>query len=193
MKRLVFHLLFKAIATSSLAQASLMVGDVAPDFTGKDYTNKTVSLSSALKNGPVVLVFYRGFWCPYCTKQLSALQDSLSTLTAKGVTVIAVTPEVSEGIGKTVAKTMASFSVVSDTDGAIMKAYNVPFVLDQATVTKYKGYGLDFSALNGANGSTLPVPATYVIGKDGKVAFVHFDPDFRNRPSIATLASALPN
>ncbi|MDX2062498.1 MAG: peroxiredoxin-like family protein [Bacteroidia bacterium] len=193
MKRFVFPVLFALLALPALAQTGLKVGDAAPDFTGKDQSGQTVSLASALKNGPVVLVFYRGFWCPYCSKQVSALQDSLRTLTAKGATVIAVSPEVAEGIGKTVEKTKASFAVVSDTDGAIMKAYDVRFELDAATATKYKGYGLDFAALNGANGSSLPVPATYVIGKDGKVAFVHFDPDFKNRPSVATLANAIPN
>jgi peroxiredoxin len=140
----------------------------------------------------VVLVFYRGEWCPFCTKSLANLQDSLATIVSKNATVIAITPEAEVGVAKTVSKTKASFHVISDQNLAILTAYEVGFALDDATQKKYLGYGIDLGKVNGSNGANLPVPATYVIGQDGKVAFVHFDPDYRKRPSVAAIAAAIP-
>ncbi len=81
--------------------------------------------------------------------------------------------------------------MVSDKGYGIMKAYDVNYVMDQAQVSKYKGYGVDLEANNGNTDHMLPVPATYVIGKDGKLTYVHFDKDYRKRASIKTLLSVL--
>ena len=111
----------------ALTATALAVGDAAPMFTAKDAQGHEQDLKKMLKKGPVVLYFYRGQWCPYCNKQLSQLQDSLQQLTAKGAQVLVVSPEIQENIGKTVAKTKASFPIVHDENFAIMKAYHTAF------------------------------------------------------------------
>ncbi len=192
MKKLILIAFFIFTAAALFAQSGLKKGDTAPAFTAVDNHGKTLNLKTLLKtNKAVVLFFYRGQWCPYCNKHIQQLQDSLQLLTGKGAYVVGVTPETKENLDKTVSKTHASFSMVSDKDYAIMKAYDVNYVLDQPTVTKYKGYGVDLEANNGNTDHMLPVPATYVIGKDGKLKYVHFDKDFRNRASIQTLLSVL--
>jgi peroxiredoxin len=169
----------------------LQVNDDAPAFTAKDQSGKNVSLSDQLKKGAVVLVFYRGQWCPYCNKQLKKLEDSLSLITAKGASLITVTPEKPENITKTVKKTNASYPILYDDGLKIMKSYDVAFAVDAATVEKYKGYGIDFTQANGANGANLPVPALYIISKEGKIIFRHFDADYTKRASVAEILEHL--
>ena len=108
-------------------------------------------------------------WCPYCNKQLSQLQNSLQQLTANGAQVVVISPETQDNIGKTVAKTKAGFPIVHDKDFAIMKAYRTAFAVAPDVVGKYKGFGLDLLAANGADAAVLPVPATYIVGRDGKI------------------------
>ena len=169
----------------------LKVGDMAPDFSAKDQDGKTISLYKALQNGPVVMLFYRGQWCPYCNKQMSRFSDSLSMLTAKGASVLAITPETAENVKKTIEKTKSIFPVVEDQGLAIMKMYKVNFAVDEKTVLKYKGYGIDFNIANGGNGANLPVPATYIIGTDGKIRYAFFNTDYRKRASVIEVLNNL--
>jgi len=179
----------------SIAQTSepqgLKAGDTAPLFTATDNNGKSFSLEAALKKGDVVLMFYRGQWCPYCNKQMSQMNDSLSLITGKGATVVAISPEIQENVVKTIEKTKASFPVISDVQMKIMRDYQVNFAVPQTTIDRYKNFGIDFNVANGANGANLPVPATYVIGKNGKIKYVFFNPDYRKRASVKEIASYL--
>ncbi len=197
MKKLFSLSLLLTISIISFAQIDmkkpegLKVGDKAPSITGIDQNGKEVSLKDILKKGDAVLIFYRGQWCPYCNKQLSQLNDSLSYITAKGGTIITITPETAGNIKKTVSKTKASFSILEDKGLAIMKDYKVSFAVDEKTIEKYKGYGIDFEKANGENGANLPVPATYIVGKDGKIKYVFFNTDYSKRASVKNIVDNL--
>ena len=196
MNKLLLLLIAIVISVASFSQNTkypdgLKVGDKAPQFQSTDNTGKSFNLKTQLKSGDVVIIFYRGQWCPYCNKQLSQLNDSLSLITAKGATVIAISPETKENVGKTVGKTKASFSIISDSAMAIMKMYKVSFPVDETTQIKYKNYGIDFSKANGSNGANLPVPATYIVGKDGIIKYVFFNPDYKVRSSVQDLLDHL--
>jgi peroxiredoxin len=169
----------------------LKVGDKAPMFMTMDADGNKVSLEDMLKKGEVVVQFYRGQWCPYCNKQLSQMNDSMQMIKDKGANVLLVTPETKEGVGKTKMKTKVKFAIVSDSGMTIMKAYKVNFMLDAETVTKYKGYGIDLNAANGANGNNLPVPATYIIGKDGMIKYVYFNINYSQRATVKDILAAL--
>jgi peroxiredoxin len=182
---------FIAIASFAQNAEGLKVGDKAPQFIGIDQTGKKINLQEILQKGDAILVFYRGQWCPYCNKQLSHLNDSLALITAKGATVISITPETSDNIKKTVEKTKATFSIVEDKGLAIMNSYKVSFAVDENTITKYKKYGIDFKKANGANGANLPVPATYIIGKNGKIKYAFFNPDYSKRTSVKDIVDNL--
>ena len=180
-----------AAQTATVYTEGLKVGDAAPMFTAKDQNGKTVKLKQALKNGPVVMLFYRGQWCPFCNKQLSHFSDSLQMLTAKGASILAITPETADNVTKTIEKTKSSFPILEDEGMAIMKMYKVNFAVDENTIAKYKGYGIDFDKANGSNGANLPVPATYIIGKDGIVKYVFFNTDYRKRASVQVILNNL--
>lgn len=189
-----FLLIVSSIAfaqSETVYPEGLKVGDMAPEFSGKDQNGKIFKLSDAIMKGDVVMLFYRGQWCPYCNKQLSHFSDSLQLLTANGVTLLAITPETAENVKKTVDKTKVTFPVLEDEGLSIMKMYKVNFSVDEKTVTKYKGYGIDFDQSNGNNGANLPVPATYIIGKDGKIKYVFFNADYRKRAHVQDILNNL--
>ena len=169
----------------------LNINDNAPDFNAMDQKNENIHLAKLLKKGNVVLVFYRGQWCPYCNKELKQLEDSIGLIQAKGATVLAITPELPENISKTIEKTKASYPILYDKGLKIMNAYKVAFKVDDKTVEKYKGYGIDFLKVNGDNGANLPVPAVYVVNKNGKIIYRFFDIDYKKRSSIKDILDHL--
>jgi len=192
MKKLVLIGIGLLFTLTVAAQSGLKTGMKAPEFTAKDNTGKSINLTRILKSHQaVVLFFYRGQWCPYCNLHIKQLQDSLQQLTAKGAYVIGVTPETGDNINKTIEKTHASFSIIQDKGYKIMDAYDVKFFMDEGLVEKYKGYGVDLNKNNGNSDHVLPVPATYIIDRTGKITYVHFDKDFKKRASVTALLKAL--
>ncbi len=193
MRKMIFVLALLA-AGKLMAQsgpAGLQAGDKAPVFNTRSYDGKPVQLEQLLSKGPVVLLFYRGQWCPFCNKQLKHLQDSLPQLMAKGAQVVAVTPETPANVQKTIEKTSAGFTIIADSALQVMKSYDVAFTVDDKTVEKYKSYGIDFDAANGRNGKVLPVPAVYIISREGVITYRYFDTDYRKRPSVKELLEHL--
>ena len=193
--RILLSFAFILISVISLAQnkpEGLFINSKAPDFKVKDQEGNEQSLKDLRKKGPVVVLFYRGYWCPYCNKELSRFQDSLQFITQKGATLIAITPESPEGIKKTIEKTGASFPIISDVDMKLSKAYQVSFEVDEKTRNRYKSFGTDLSQINQQKGSVfLPVPAVYVINRDGSVVYRFFDADYKKRPSVNQILSEL--
>jgi peroxiredoxin len=170
----------------------LFINSKAPEFRAKDQSGVELSLKELRKKGPVVLVFYRGNWCPYCNKELKRLQDSLQFITAKSAQVIAITPEAKEGINKTIEKTGAVFPILYDADMKIAKAYQVSFEVDGKTVGRYKGFGTDLLAINQQKEKAfLPVPAIYIINKEGSITYRFFDTDYRKRLAVKEILEQL--
>ena len=192
-KTLLFVLLLVTVLSFTISNTpkGLNVNDTAPNFTSIDQNSKTVSLKELLKKGSVVMVFYRGEWCPYCNKQLMELEDSMSLITKKGASIIAVSPEKQENISKTIQKTKATYSVLSDDSLKIMSAYKVAFELDEQTNEKYKKWGINLLEKNGTNGNNLPVPAVYIINKEGKITYRYFDVNYKKRVSVSEILSHL--
>ena len=194
MKRifLAVSLLFAVhLVSAQEAPEGLFIASKAPDFKGKDQNGKEIRLKDLLKQGKVVLVFYRGEWCPYCNKELSRLQDSLQLIIDKGATLVAVSPEKSENISKTVEKTKASYSILHDEGLKIMKAYDVEFEVPENTITRYRNTGIDIEKNNGENGKYLPVPAIYIIDKESTISYRFFEPDYKKRPSVQEILNNL--
>ncbi|HYM93714.1 MAG TPA: peroxiredoxin-like family protein [Chitinophagaceae bacterium] len=179
------------IASAQKSPEGLFIGSRAPDFRAKDQTGLEIHLKDLLKKGEVVLVFYRGQWSPYCNNELKRLEDSLQQIIAKGATLVAVSPEKPESVTKTIEKTSATYSIISDDGLKIMKAYDVAFEVDQNTITRYRNSGLDIEVNNGKNGNYLPVPAVFIIDKESTVTYRFFEPDFKKRPSVKEILANL--
>lgn len=168
----------------------LFINSKAYDFKAKDQNGNDIILKDLRKKGPVVVVFYRGNWCPYCNKELKRLQDSLQLITAKAQ-LIAITPEGEEGIDSTIAKTGATFPIVSDEGMNISSRYGVAFKVDDRTVSRYRNAGIDLLKLNKQKEAFLPVPAVYIINEDGAVTFRYFNEDYRKTVSVKEILGAL--
>lgn len=191
------HLLFSILIFLSLntiaqqAESSLQIGQNAPNFEAIDQNGFKFSSSDILKEKQLIVVFYRGQWCPYCNRHLSELQDHLLDFKKAGAQIVAISPEKTENISKTVEKTKAEFPVLWDKDNSIMEAFGVDFILAKNLQKKYKEYGVDLVRDNGNTSQTLPVPATFVIGKNGKIKYLQYDPNYKNRASAKDILEHL--
>lgn len=170
---------------------SLKVGDVAPQFNVLDIHGDTMALAELTATKQVVLVFYRGAWCPHCNKHMSHLQDSLALITAKNAVVLAISPEMPESAADIVKKSGATFSVIHDADYRVMCAYGTAFIMPKAQRNKLRLIGLNVDKANGNEEGVLPVPATFIIGTDGRINALHFDPNYKERMSVNAILQAL--
>ena len=187
----VFILILISTAAFSQSPAGLKKGDNAPLFSAADQFGRQFDLEKELEKGPVVLFFYRGHWCKYCNRQLEELSDSLKYIVDAGANIVAVTPEVMEFVDETSKQYEGAFRIISDTEMKIMKSYQVNFTLDEATAKRYDSKGIKLDIFNGANGTNLPVPATYIINRSRKIEYVYFDPNYRNRVSVGEIVRQL--
>jgi peroxiredoxin len=163
----------------------LKVGDKAPDFTGYDQKGKQVESKKLLEKGPLILFFYRGKWCPVCSRYLNYYQDSLKVLTDQGFNIVAITPESIENVEQTVKIHNISFTVIYDCQEKIMKDYDVMFDVTREYQDKILArLSIDIAKNNGRDSARLPVPATYIISREGIIVAVQFDPDYHNRATV---------
>ncbi len=178
------------IATGQ-AELAVKAGDAAPSFSLRDQDGKAVSLSDLLAKGPVILTFYRGGWCPYCKIDLGALEADLETLRSYGASVIAISPQTAANSRKSHNELGLSFPILSDVNGAIADTYGLRFRMPDYLIDVYKGFGIDLALVNGDDSWTLPMPARFVIGQDGKVAYAEVNPDYTQRPDPSELLPTL--
>lgn len=194
MKQL-FALLMAVLSLNAVAQEKpegLFINSKAPEFKLKDQSGIEVSLKELRKQGPVVVLFYRGHWCPYCSRELTRFQDSLQYITEKGAQLVAITPEGAEGITRTIEKTKAVFPILYDADMKVAKAYRVAYNVDERTFGRYKNAGIDLLAINGQKTqASLPVPAVYIVNREGSVIYRFFEADYKKRVSVREILSEI--
>lgn len=167
-------------------------GDTAPSFSLPDATGKTVSLGDLLKNGPVILTFYRGAWCPYCNLQLNGYQRILDQIKAKGAQLVAVSPQNADSSTAIADKNELTFPVLSDAGSTVAAKYTHVFRNDDTSVAAMAELGYDFDGFNVTDDRLLPVPAVFIIGQSGKITFASTTGgDYRNRVEPADVLAAL--
>ncbi len=172
----------------------IQTGDSAPMFTAQDQFNNSFSLSKALEKGPVVVLFYRGQWCPVCNRHLSQLQDSLQQIYDMGATVVAISPEKPEYLKMTKEKTHASFTLLFDKDYIIEDAFDVTFNPDSLKVEMYNNkLNAQLNKAHSGNSNRLPIPATFIINKKGIIIWRQFNPDYRIRASVKEIINNIPS
>ena len=159
----------------------LPAGTKAPVFSLRNAFGKIIRLNAELKKGPVVLVFYRGAWCPFCNLHLHALQKHVSTFERYRARLIAITPQKPDKSVIQIKKDEFNFEVLSDLDSSVMRSYNLLYQLDDELVKVYKKHGLDVEDFNGIGRNVLPVPGTFVIDTKGKIRAAHADVDYKQR------------
>jgi len=167
------------------------VGDTVPDFTLSDMRGRSLRLSVTLAQGPVVLTFYRGAWCPYCNLELRAYQQRLPRFSDLGASVIAVSPQTPEASVSMVERNPLDFDVLSDSSSRVARAYGLAFPFPEDLKAMYLRRGIQLQDFNGTDDWTVPIPATFVVAGDGRVVLSHVDPDYRNRLDPEHVLAAL--
>lgn len=166
-------------------------GETMPDFVLPDETGRLVSLSRLLEAGPVVVSFNRGHWCPYCRLNIDALTKAHPEIAKLGAQIVAISPETVKWSADLKAYANAPFPILSDMDGGYALELNLLFwVGDQKRAALAAG-GNDLARFQGNETWMLPIPATFVVGRDGIVRARHIDPDYRRRMEIDDLIAAL--
>ena len=176
---------------SSMPDPGIKVGEKAPDFVLNNALGKAVNLKDELKQGPVVLVFYRGAWCPFCNMHLHVLQQSLPEFKQYGARLITITPQTPDKSIEQFKQKGYPFEVLSDLDNKVMKDYRLYFELPDELVAVYKKHGLDIEAFNGKGRNVLPVPGSFVIDTSGVVRAMHADTDYKQRMEPSAIIDAL--
>ncbi|MES2194260.1 MAG: redoxin domain-containing protein [Pseudomonadota bacterium] len=164
-------------------------GDPMPPFILPDVTGRLVSLTSLLEKGPLAVMFYRGHWCPYCRLNVRAVTQALDRIRALGGDVVAIMPEVQQFAEKFKAEADAPFPVLTDLDNGYALSLNLAIWLG-TEIERLLSYQ-DMKHFHGNDGWVLPIPATFVVGRDGLVKARFVDPDFRKRMEIDDLIDAL--
>ena len=183
-----------AIDAEVAANRALGVGDRAPDFALPDATGETVRLSDLLLDGPVVVTFYRGAWCPYCNTQLRDYQQALGSFEATGARLVAISPQAPDSSMSMAERNALAYSVLSDTGGQGSQQYGLVFRVDAETRARYEAVGIDLARYNGGDTDAawaLPVPATYVIDPSGIIRAAFVEADYTQRASPRQVLEAL--
>ncbi|MBL8746175.1 MAG: AhpC/TSA family protein [Phycisphaerae bacterium] len=178
-------------ATAPAAMPGLKVGDTAPDAQVALPSGTPVQLAEVYAKGPVVLVFYRGGWCPYCNKQLAGWDEQLSKVASFGAIVMAITPEGPEFIKKTTVDQKLRYGILSDYKNEAAEAFGIGFEMPPELQEKYKGYGVDLAAHNWDKSWKLPHPAVYVVDREAKVRYAYCNEDYKVRADINEVLGVL--
>jgi peroxiredoxin len=174
-----------------LAKSALKTGDRAPAIVLGNARGDTVDVGALLKNGPVIVSFYRGGWCPYCNFELRAFQQILRQIEAAGATLVAISPEKPDDTLSTAEKNALSFEVLSDVGQKVGRAFGLVYDFSDELKSAYKEFGIDIPGKNGAEDWALPISATYVVDRDGTIIYAYTDADYRDRAEPADVLEVL--
>lgn len=179
------------LIASGQAGRALGVGDRVPGFALPDADGKLVTSRDLLAQGPLVLTFYRGVWCPYCNLELQALQAALPAIEAAGGALVAISPQTAANSRKSARQNGLEFPILGDRGNEVAAAFGLRFRMPDELVAIYKGFGTDLALANAEPSWTLPMPARYVVAPDGRIAYAEVNPDYTRRPEPEALLPAL--
>ena len=178
------------VRKSGLADKAMKVGDRAPDFELPNAAGKKVKLSELTAQGPVVVTWYRGGWCPYCNIALRGFHKSLPEIRPTGATLVAISPETPDNTLSTAEKNHLDFEVLSDRGNKVAHAFGVAYKIPAVIATQFKGR-LDLAKHNGDDSAELPLGATYVIDRDRTIRYAFVNADYRKRAEPSEVLGVL--
>ena len=173
------------------SKSAIGVNDTAPDFALPNPAGKSIVLKDLLRSGPVVLTFYRGGWCPYCNIQLRAYQGALAQITGLGGRLVAISPQLLDNSLDTASKNALTFDVLSDVGNKVSRSYGLVYSLPEEIRSALRSNNKALPSINGDESWELPVPATYVVARDQRVALAYIEVDYRRRLEPEALLTCL--
>lgn len=179
------------VSLSGIAQRVPKAGDQAPDFTLPNAVGLPITLSTALRNGPVIVTFYRGIWCPYCSLQLQAYQKILPQVLQMGASLMAISPQKPDKSQATLLKNFLQYEVLSDIGNVVGRQYGLVYQMPEWVRDLYRSFDVNLPDFNGDESWELPLPGTFVLHGDRRIALSFADPDPRNRLEPQAILEAL--
>ena len=176
---------------AKIEQKAIKVGEKLPDATLKNAHGKDIKLSDLRKGGPIVVTFYRGSWCPYCNAQLSNYQQNLSELQKRGAQLVAITPEKPNLTALMEENKKLQFEILNDKDNKYATKLGLVFEVSKDVKDLYQKFGIDLEKSQGNSDWKLPIPATFIVKKDGTVSYAFVDTDYTKRASAEDILKAL--
>lgn len=171
----------KRIVESETATRALKVGDACPDFALMNAEGQLVRLQDLLQHGPLVLSFYRGMWCPFCSAELEALHEAEPRIKAAGATLVAISPE-ARGVPLQVKRERNfRFEILSDLDNGLALTFGLVHPVTPEFVDVFTKAGTQFPLIYGNDSWFLPLPGTFIVGGDGVIVHAYVNPEFRER------------
>lgn len=171
-------------------QSAPRIGEPMPSFVLPDETAQMVSLDELLNRGPVAMTFHRGHWCPYCRINIDALAEAHRELPAGGGQIVAIMPDRQKFIAQLKSQSNVPFPILTDTDNGYALSLNLAIWVG-AEMQKMMEGRLDLPTFQGNNSWMLPIPATFVVGRDALIRARFIDPDYRNRMMISEMLAAM--
>lgn len=169
----------------------LPVGALAPEFELHDATGRTVRSQDMLALGPLVIKFFRGRWCPYCVTELELWRDLYGNLREKGALMVAIGPETERQSDFMVSQHGLPFPLLSDPGCALAEKFSLAYTVPEYLREHYMSILINIPFVNGESSWRLPLPATYILDRAGRVIFAEAHADFRVRPEPEEALAAL--
>ncbi|OJJ21284.1 hypothetical protein BKI52_12030 [marine bacterium AO1-C] len=167
-------------------------GDIAPSFVLPDDKGNFVSSEVLLQRGPLIVSFYRGDWCVFCNLELRALQRSLAEFLRYGASLVGISPQTVAYSHMNADRRNVQYQILSDSGNKIANEYGLMFSMPQQMVNAFNTFGIDIAKVNGGqNQVEVPVPATFVINTDGRVAYRFLDADYTKRAEPSEIIACL--
>jgi peroxiredoxin len=179
------------LKASGIERTALQVGARLPALSLPNASGTKIDLNTLNDQGPLVIVFYRGGWCPYCNLELRAWQEQLPAMKAAGISLVAISPQTPDNSLSTQEKNALQFEVLSDSSLEAARAFGVLFDMPPELVDLYTQVGHDLPITNGNGRWSLPLPATFVVSEGGLITQAHVDADYRNRAEPAKVLAPL--
>ena len=168
----------------------LLIGEPAPAFSVLDARGEPYEFAPSALPKPVVLVFYRGGWCPYCSAHMMELRNAEKALLEMGFEVVFASPDRPEKLAEALESGDLDYTLLADSDLLAAQAFGVAFRVDDETVDRYLGFGIDLEESSGRTHHCLPVPSLFIIGTDGVIRFEYINPNYKVRISAPLLLAA---
>ena len=169
------------VSDEDAAKSALKVGDQMPSFALPNAKNEKISSGELLKKSNLIVVFYRGDWCPFCNMYLQRLQKSNKDFKANGGSLVAISIENPDDSLTLSQKHKLDFTVLSDKNLDLARKFKIVYQLPPKTDKKYKENGIDLVKDNGTDKPELPLSATYIVNQDGKITYAFLEPDYKKR------------
>jgi len=174
-----------------LEKGALNKKNMIPKIVLENAVGEKVNVNDLLDNGPLILSFFRGAWCPYCNLELQAYEEIVPDIKKAGGQFVAISPEVPDGSLSLKEKHALTFEILSDIENSVAKAFGLVFKLEEKLIPIYEKIGIDLVESQKNKNYELPMPATYVVNQQGEIVFAHIDSDYINRLEPTTALEVL--